>query len=146
MIKQLRIKDYILIDELIANFDAGLNVITGETGAGKSILINAIDIAFAPRVSKDVIKHDKEKAIIELVIENKKHDLSQLFEENGVDNFGEEIVLSKEISQNGVRSRVNGTLVNQEFIKNLKKLLFGYSFSTPNLCFYAAQISYKFVG
>ncbi len=42
MIKQLRIKDYILIDELIANFDAGLNVITGETGAGKSILINAI--------------------------------------------------------------------------------------------------------
>lgn len=120
MIKQLRIKDYILIDELIANFDAGLNVITGETGAGKSILINAIDIAFAPRVSKDVIKHDKEKAIIELVIESKKHDLSQLFEENGVDNFGEEIVLSKEISQNGVRSRVNGTLVNQEFIKNLK--------------------------
>lgn len=71
MIKQLRIKDYILIDELTANFDEKLNVITGETGAGKSILINAIDIAFAPRVSKDVIKHDKEKAVIELVIENK---------------------------------------------------------------------------
>ena len=120
MIKQLRIKDYILIDELVANFDSGLNVITGETGAGKSILINAIDIAFAPRVSKDVIKHDKEKAVIELVIENTKHDLSKMFEENGVDDYGSEIVLSKEISQNGVRSRVNGTLVNQEFIKNLK--------------------------
>ena len=56
MIKQLKLKDYILIDELTANFDGGLNVITGETGSGKSILISAIDLAFAPRVSKEVIK------------------------------------------------------------------------------------------
>lgn len=120
MIKQLRIKDYILIDELTANFHEGLNVVTGETGAGKSILINAIDLAFAPRVSKEVIKTGKEKAIIELIIENKKHNLSNLFAENGIDDFGSEIVLSKEITSGGVRSRVNGTLVNQDFIKQLK--------------------------
>lgn len=120
MIKQLRIKDYILIDELVVNFHKGLNVITGETGAGKSILINAIDLVFAPRVSKEIIKLDKEKAVIELVIENDKHNLTKIFEENGIDNFGNEIVLSKEITPNAVRTRVNGTLVNQDFIKELK--------------------------
>ncbi|HNW26222.1 MAG TPA: DNA repair protein RecN [Candidatus Gastranaerophilaceae bacterium] len=120
MIKQILIKDYILIDELLVNFDNGLNVITGETGAGKSIIINAIDLVFAPRVSKDVIKTGCEKALIELVLDYSKQDLNQIFEENGIDNFGNEIVISKEISENAVRSRVNGTLVNQEFIKILK--------------------------
>lgn len=120
MIKQILIKDYILIDELLVNFDRGLNVITGETGAGKSIIINAIDLIFAPRVSKEVIKTGSEKAMIELVLDYQKKDLANLFEENGIDDFGEEIVISKEISQNAVRSRVNGTLVNQDFITVLK--------------------------
>lgn len=122
MIKQLRLKDYILIDELTANFHEGLNVITGETGAGKSILISAIDLAFASRVSKEVIKNGREKAVIELVIENTKHDLKQIFEENGIDDFGQEIVLSKEITQSSVRTRLNGTLINQEFLKQIKSL------------------------
>lgn len=120
MIKQILIKDYILIDELLVKFDKGLNVITGETGAGKSIVINAIDLVFAPRVSKEVIKTGREKASIELVLNYDKQDLNQLFEENGIDVFGDEIVISKEISANAVRSRVNGTLVNQDFIKVLK--------------------------
>ena len=138
MIKQLHIKDYILIDELTANFHDGLNVITGETGSGKSILINAIDLAFAPRVSKDVIKTGKDKAVIELTIENHRHNVEKLFEENGVDYFGTEIVLSKEISASSVKTRVNGTLVNQEFVKHLKNYFLDihsqhqtYSFMQP---------------
>lgn len=122
MIKQLRLKDYILIDELEANFHSGLNVITGETGAGKSILISAVDLAFSSRVSKDVIKNGCDKAVIELVIENTKHNLKPLFEENGIDDFGNEIILTKEITQSGVRTRLNGTLINQDFLKQIKAL------------------------
>ncbi len=122
MIKQLKLKDYILIDRLEANFDSGLNVITGETGAGKSILISAIDLAFSSRVSKEVIKTGADKATIELVIDNTKHDLKKLFDENGIDDYGSEIILTKEITQNGVRTRLNGTLINQEFLKEIKSL------------------------
>lgn len=122
MIKQLKLKDYILIDELCANFDNKLNIITGETGAGKSILLNAIDLVFSSRVSKDVIKTGCDKAVIEVVLENTKHDLSKLFEENGIDNLGSEIIITKEITQSSVRSRINGTMVNQELLKSLRTL------------------------
>lgn len=138
MIKQLRLKDYILIDELTANFDGGLNIITGETGAGKSILINAIDLVFAPRVSKEVIKTGAEKAVIELVIENTKHNLEDFFNTNGIDNWGNEIVITKEITPNAVRSRINGTLVSTEILRSLRSLFVDihsqhqtYSFMQP---------------
>lgn len=122
MIKQIKLKDYILIDELCANFDNKLNIITGETGAGKSILLNAIDLVFSARVSKDVIKSGCDKAIIEITLDNTKPDLTKLFEENGIDNLGPEIIITKEITQSSVRSRINGTLVNQELLKNLRTL------------------------
>ncbi len=120
MIKQLKLKNYILIDELTANFDSSLNVITGETGAGKSILLSAVDLVFSARVSKDVIKTGSDKASVEITIENTKQDLAQLFEQNGIDDLGSEIVITKEITPSSVRSKINGTLVNQELLKNLR--------------------------
>ena len=122
MLSKIFIKNYILIDELELDFSSGLNIITGETGAGKSILINAIDIAFGAKAGKEVIKNNADKAVIELTLINKKQDIDKLFDEYGIDNLGEEIILSKEISQTGTRSRVNGCLVNQEFIRIFREL------------------------
>lgn len=138
MLSKIFIKNYILIDELELDLAEGLNIITGETGAGKSILINAIDIAFGTKAGKEVIKTGADKAVIELTILNKKQDLSEFFEEYGIDNLGEEIILSREITQTGSRSRVNGCLVNQEFMKNFRELFLDihsqhqtYSFLQP---------------
>lgn len=122
MLTKIYIKNYILIDELELDLSNGLNIITGETGAGKSILINAIDIAFGAKSGKEVIKTGADKAIIEVTILNKKQDVNSLFEEYGIDNNSNEIIISKEITQTASRSRVNGCLVNQEFIKIFREL------------------------
>lgn len=138
MLSKLFIKNYILIDELELDLVEGLNVITGETGAGKSILINAIDIAFGARAGKEVIKTGSDKAVIEVTILNKKQDISALFEEYGIDIQGDEIILSREITQTSTRSRVNGCLVNSEFMKNFREMFLDihsqhqtYSFLQP---------------
>jgi DNA repair protein RecN (Recombination protein N) len=138
MLTKIFIKNYILIDELELDFSNGLNIITGETGAGKSILINAIDIAFGAKTGKEVIKTGTDKAIIEITIQNNKQDISKLFEDNGIDLYGSEIILSKEITQTASRSRINGCLVNQEFIKIFRELFLDihsqhqtYSFLQP---------------
>lgn len=138
MLSKISIKNYILIDALEVDLADGLNIITGETGAGKSILINAIDIAFGAKAGKEVIKTGADKAIIEVTILNKKQDLTALFEEYGIDNLGEEIILSREITQTASRSRVNGCLVNQEFMRHFRELFLDvhsqhqtYSFLQP---------------
>ena len=138
MLSKISIKNYILIDSLELDFSGGLNIITGETGAGKSILINAIDIVFGAKAGKEVIKGGKEKAFIEVTILNKKQNVSELFEEFGIENFGEEIILSREITQTGSRSRVNGSIVNHDFLKRFRELFLDihsqhqtYSFLQP---------------
>ena len=139
MLSKIFIKNYILIDELELDFSEGLNIITGETGAGKSILINAIHIAFGGKgANKDVIKGGAEKALIELTIINNKQNIDHLFNDYGIEKYGNEIILSREISQTSNRARINGSLVNQEFMKIFRELFLDihsqhqtYSFLQP---------------
>ena len=139
MLSKILIKNYILIDELELDLSDGLNIITGETGAGKSILINAIDIAFGGKAAnKEVVKTGADKAVIEITILNKKQDVTSLFDEFGIENYGEEIILSREITQTSSRARVNGSLVNQEFMKTFREMFLDihsqhqtYSFLQP---------------
>jgi len=123
MIKSVTVKNYILIDEITLEFDRGFNVFTGETGAGKSIIIGAIDTALGAKASKEVIKTGAEKAYIELLIElNPDFDKSD-FIENGIEIENNELIISREILASTTRSRVNGVQVTQDFIKEIREKL-----------------------
>ena len=121
MIKNLTIKNFILIDELRLNFSEGFNAFTGETGAGKSIIINAIDIVFGAKATKELIKTGKDFATLELELELGSNFPSTLLTENGIDFEDNNLIVSREITQSSSRSRVNGAMVTQDFIKKLRE-------------------------
>ena len=121
MIKTISIKDFVLIDELKISFDEGLNILTGETGSGKSVIIDAIDLAFGARASKDQIRTGENKALIELYVQINANFPVDMLEENGIDIDDEKIlIISREITQNATRSRINGALVSQTFVQTLR--------------------------
>lgn len=119
MLKKILVQNYILIEDLELEFSNKLNIITGETGSGKSILIGAIDTVFGAKTSKDCIRTGCDKAYIELSL-FLNQPINELLSEYGIENFGNELIISREITQSGSRSRVNGTLVNLDFIKVLR--------------------------
>ena len=123
MIKSVSIKNYILIDELTLNFSDGFNVFTGETGAGKSIIISAIDNALGAKVNKEVIKTGMDKAVIELLIKIDENFDKTIFVENGIDIFDNEIIISREITPTNSRFRINGVMVVQDFVKQNRETL-----------------------
>ncbi len=120
MLKKILVQNYILIENLELEFSRKLNIITGETGSGKSILIGAIDTVFGGKTSKECIRKGADRAYIELSL-FLNSPINDILQENGIENFGNELIISREITQSGSRSRVNGTLVNQEFIKVLRE-------------------------
>ena len=123
MIKLINIKNYILIDELTLEFDKGFNVFTGETGAGKSIIIGAIDAVLGAKVNKEVIKTGAERAYIEILIELDDNFDRSCFSQNDIDINGNELIISREITLSSARSRINGVPVTLDFIKEIREKL-----------------------
>jgi DNA repair protein RecN (Recombination protein N) len=100
MLLELRAENYAVIDHAIAVFGPGLNLLTGETGAGKSILVDALALLMGDKASSDVVRHGAERAVVACVFESTLGAENTL-EANGIDAVGAEIILRREIQAGG---------------------------------------------
>ncbi|HKD60081.1 MAG TPA: DNA repair protein RecN [Terracidiphilus sp.] len=100
MLVELRAENYAVIDHAIAVFGPGLNLLTGETGAGKSILVDALALLMGGKASTDIVRHGAEKAVVACVFESTPA-AEAILEENGIDVEGNEIILRREILSSG---------------------------------------------
>lgn len=121
MLTHLLISNYALIDNLEIDFRKGLTIITGETGAGKSIILGALSLILGERADARVIRSTDNKSVIEAAFDVKDNsDIEKFLEENDLESLGEECILRREISSNG-RSRafINDTPVTLSVLRDL---------------------------
>lgn len=124
MLTRLYISNYALIDELEIKFEDGLTIITGETGAGKSIILGALSLILGERGDARTARNPKGKVIVEATFDISAYALKCFFSENGVDDWGDECVVRREISATGrTRAFVNDTPVNISLLKELTSRL-----------------------
>src|SRR6056297_2307804 len=125
MLSELNIKNFALIDELNIEFQSGFSVLTGETGAGKSIILDALDILMGARAYKEVIRTEQSSAYIEaLFYPEKKEEIDEILSENGVSTEDEMLLISREINQDGRnKGRINGQLVTVSLIQDIAPYL-----------------------
>jgi DNA repair protein RecN (Recombination protein N) len=119
MLAELRAENYAVIDHAIATFGPGLNLLTGETGAGKSILVDALALLMGGKSSADVVRHGAEKAVVSCVFESTSG-AEAVLEENGIDSEGNDIILRREILSTGKgRVFVNNQPATVQVLKQL---------------------------
>ncbi len=100
MLLELRAENYAVIDHAVATFGPGLNLLTGETGAGKSILVYALALLLGGRAASDVVRHGAEKAVVSCVFDSTPG-AEAILEANGIDVDGTEILLRREVNASG---------------------------------------------
>ena len=119
MLRRLTVKNYAIIKELDMGFGEGFTIITGETGAGKSILLGALGLVLGERADTSVLLSEKEKCVVEAEFNIAGYDLGELFEANGVD-YDDDAILRREITPAGKsRAFINDTPVTLNVMKEL---------------------------
>ena len=112
MIQKLLIKNYAIIEELEINFSEGLTIITGETGAGKSILLGALGLIMGKRADTKSLYNADNKCIIEGIFEVARYKIKPFFDANDID-YDDEVVVRRELTPSGKsRAFINDTPVN----------------------------------
>lgn len=121
MIQQLYIHDFAVIDELRIDFGPGMNLLTGETGAGKSIIVDAANIALGERSDAEVVRSGCERALVEMVLDVSDSPVAMnLLQDAGLTPEDGQIIVSREIFQNGKsQCRINGRPVTLSFLKDV---------------------------
>lgn len=123
MLTKILIKNFTLIDSLEIDFLSGFTTVTGDTGSGKSILLNALSLIIGKRGSQNLLKDNSKKCILEAEFDLKNFNIKKIFDNNGLDYY-EETILRREILPNGKsRSFINDSPVNLELLRILGEKL-----------------------
>lgn len=117
MLKNIHVKNFALIDEVEIDLNRGFNVLTGETGAGKSIIIDAVNFALGQRVSKDVVREDAQYALSELVFSIDNDSVVERLKEYDIPFDDNEIIFSRKITSGKSVARINGETVPAATLK-----------------------------
>lgn len=122
MIEQLSVKDYVLFKSCIIDFTDGMSVITGETGAGKSLLIDAIGYLSGNRIKSNVIRNGKDKAVLSMVLTANDR-VNAILEENGFE-VDDQVIISRAILNNNKSTvRINQQITTLSFVRKIVNLL-----------------------
>lgn len=120
MLKELYIENLVVIEKATIKFSGGFNVFTGETGAGKSILINGINAILGQRVSKDIVRTGAKKSVINALFDDIDQDVISLLNEIGIECDDDSIVLEREITADGKSiARINGRAVTASSLREI---------------------------
>jgi DNA repair protein RecN (Recombination protein N) len=142
MLLSLKVKNYALISDVDMHFDKGMNIITGETGAGKSILIGALGLALGKRADISSLRNKESKCVIEATFDVKGYELQHIYDEHDLD-YDEQTILRREIASSGKsRSFINDTPVNLATLNQLGSNLIEIHSQHDNLQLFKADFQY----